>query len=139
MEADAIILGSPIYFWDVTGEMRSFLERFMFPVLTYTEGYKGLLTRKIPIGFIYTMNVTESFMQESGYNKLFEPTHAVLQRLFGYCEAINAYDTLQFSDYSKYLCTVFDESKKKQSRKDRLPIDQKSAFDLGVNLIDQLG
>ena len=36
-EADAIILGSPIYFGTVTGEMRSFMERLMFPYLTYTN------------------------------------------------------------------------------------------------------
>lgn len=31
--ADAVILGSPIYFGDVTSMMRSFLERFLFPSL----------------------------------------------------------------------------------------------------------
>ena len=30
-QADVIILGSPIYFGTVTGEMRSFLERLFFP------------------------------------------------------------------------------------------------------------
>jgi len=28
--ADAVVLGSPIYFSEVTGEMRSFVERFLF-------------------------------------------------------------------------------------------------------------
>jgi len=36
-EADALILGSPVYFGTVTGEMKSFLERLLFPVLTYTD------------------------------------------------------------------------------------------------------
>ena len=31
-EADAIILGSPIYLGTVSGEMRSFMERLMFPI-----------------------------------------------------------------------------------------------------------
>ena len=34
-EAGALILGSPIYFGDVTGEMRSFLERLFFPKPIY--------------------------------------------------------------------------------------------------------
>jgi len=136
MEADAIILGSPIYFWDVTGEMRSFIERLMFPVLTYTEGYKGLLTRKIPIGIIYTMNVTENFMKESGYSKLFEPMQAGLERLFGHCEILNSYDTLQFDDYSKYHCTVFDEGKKKAWHDEQFPKDCESAFNLGARLLE---
>ena len=40
--ADAIILGSPIYFGAVSGEMRSFMERLMFPYLTYTDPLQSL-------------------------------------------------------------------------------------------------
>ncbi|HLA80370.1 MAG TPA: flavodoxin family protein, partial [Thermoleophilia bacterium] len=32
---DALVLGSPIYFGDVTGETRSFLERLLFPNISY--------------------------------------------------------------------------------------------------------
>ncbi len=67
LAADALLLGSPIYFHAVTGEMRSFLERLMFPILTYTEDYKGLLEKKIPVGFIYNMNVTKEYMIEANY------------------------------------------------------------------------
>ena len=28
---DAVILGSPVYFWGVSGEMKSFMERLMYP------------------------------------------------------------------------------------------------------------
>jgi len=138
MAADAIILGSPIYFWDVTGEMRSFLERLMFPVLTYTEGYVGLLERKIPVGFIYTMNVTESFLQDSNYNSLLKPAQAGLERLFGHCEALYAYDTVQFDDYSKYVCTVFDEDTKKKVQKEQFPVDCENAYHLSVRLMGNL-
>ena len=34
IQADAIILGSPVYFSYPTGEFRSFLERLLFPVHT---------------------------------------------------------------------------------------------------------
>ena len=138
MSADAIVFGSPVYLWDVTGEMRSFLERLMFPVLTYTEGYVGLLDRKIPTGFIYTMNVTEEFLQGSNYKSLFEPAQAGLARLFGSCEALYSYDTLQFDDYSKYVCTVFDEGKKKQRHDEQFPIDCESAYNLGVRLVENV-
>ena len=39
--ADAIILGSPIYFGRVTGEMRSFMERLWFPYLEYADPIVG--------------------------------------------------------------------------------------------------
>jgi len=138
LEADVIILGSPIYFWDVTGEMRSFLERLMFPVLTYTEGFKGLLKRKIPIGCIYTMNVSEEFLNDAGYSKIFDHNHAGLERLFGHCEYINAYNTVQFDDYSKVHCEVFDESTKKKWQEAEFPNDEQRAFELGVRLLERM-
>jgi multimeric flavodoxin WrbA len=46
-EADAVVLGSPIYFGAVTGEMRSFLERWLFPYLTYTDPPQTLFPKKI--------------------------------------------------------------------------------------------
>ena len=66
-QADAIILGSPIYFGTVSGEMHSFMERLLFPFFTYTDPPQSLLPKKIPTGFIYTMGITEEVMKEWGY------------------------------------------------------------------------
>ncbi len=44
--ADAMILGSPIYFGMITGEMRSFLERLMFQYLVYDANHTSLCTKK---------------------------------------------------------------------------------------------
>ena len=136
MAADALLLGSPIYFESVTGEMRSLLERLLFPVLTYTEGYKSLLERKIPVGFIYTMNVTTQFMERANYLAALRFAEMDLERLFGHCEALTANDTTQFDDYSKYLCTVFDPEQKKQARNEQFPEDKENAFALGNRLIE---
>jgi multimeric flavodoxin WrbA len=59
-EADAIILGSPIYFGSITGEMRSFMERLLFAPLVYTKPPQSIFPRKIRTGIIYTMNVPGS-------------------------------------------------------------------------------
>ena len=139
MSADAIIMGSPVYFQNVTGMMRSFLERLMFPVLTYTEGYKGLLDRKIPIGFIYTMNVPKNFVEQEDYMMPMKPTGATLRRLFGYYEPLLSYDTVQFDDYSKYVCEVFDGDKKKLVHDEQFPKDCENARALGISLIEQNG
>ena len=45
-EADAVIIGSPIYFSEVTGELRSFLERFLFQYLNYDDYSKPLSSPK---------------------------------------------------------------------------------------------
>ncbi|WP_033165433.1 flavodoxin family protein [Clostridium sp. KNHs205] len=138
LAADALLLGSPIYFHAVTGEMRSFLERLMFPILTYTEDYKGLLKKKIPVGFIYNMNVTKEYMIEANYLQVLRFAENSLESLFGSCESLAVNDTLQFKDYSKYVVTVFDENKKKKVKEEQFPIDCESAFQLGSRLIQRV-
>jgi multimeric flavodoxin WrbA len=45
-EADAVFLGSPIYFGNVTGELQSFMERLFFPYYIYTKEKKRTLFPK---------------------------------------------------------------------------------------------
>ena len=61
-EADILIMGSPVYFHTETGEMRSFMERLLFPYLTYTPGYASIFPGKALTGLVYTMNVAEEKM-----------------------------------------------------------------------------
>ena len=131
-DADVIILGSPIYLGSDTGMMRSFLERLIFPYLTYTPEHGTLFPRKIPAGFIYTMNVSEEQAKEYGYPLHFSMNSHVLEMVFGHAEYLCAYDTYQFKDYSKVFCTMFDEKKKAERKKTVFPQDCKKAFDLGV-------
>ncbi|MGD0535246.1 MAG: flavodoxin family protein [Methanoregula sp.] len=131
-DADAIILGSPIYFGTDTGMMRSFLERLMFPYLTYTLPHGTLFPRKILTGFIYTMNIPENMVKEYGYTLHFATNENVLAGLFGHSEHLCAYDTYQFKDYSKVLCTMFDAKKKAERKKTVFPKDCKKAFLMGV-------
>lgn len=135
--ADAIILGSPIYFESVTGVMRSFLERFMFPYSIYAPGYPSLFGRKIQTGFIYTMNITNEQMKDLGYKQGLKSSEMAMKRLFGSFESLIVNDTYQFDDYSKYVVTVFDEKKKAKVRKEQFPKDCQAAFDMGVRFAKQ--
>jgi multimeric flavodoxin WrbA len=65
-EADAVVIGSPIYLGNATGEMRSFLERLVFQYLTYTDPPGSLFPKQIKTGFIYTMGVPEEIMNQWG-------------------------------------------------------------------------
>ena len=49
-KVDALILGSPIYFGTITGEMKSFLERAAYSYLTYTVDRASLFPKKIRPG-----------------------------------------------------------------------------------------
>lgn len=131
---EAIILGSPIYFGTVTGEIRSFMERLMFPYLEYTLPPQSLFPRKIKSGFIYTMNISKEDIKEYGYNVHFNTNQRVLEVLFGHCESIFSYDTYQFKDYSKVVCDRFDPAKKEKQRETIFPKDLENAFELGVRL-----
>lgn len=135
--ADAIILGSPIYFQSVTGNMRSFMERLMFPYLRYTAEDRSIFGRKIPIGFIYTMNITLDQMNELGYMQGLRFIEEDLKGIFGSFESLVVNDTYQFDDYSKYVVTTFDGNKKTKVREEQFPEDCKKAFDLGVRLAQQ--
>ncbi|HML34945.1 MULTISPECIES: flavodoxin family protein [Sporomusa] len=129
---DALILGSPIYFGNVTGAMRSFIERMAFPYIIYDENYSSLFKKKIPLGFIYTMNLDENTMKEWGYVPVLKATETQLGRIFGTSEALYVTDTYQFNDYSKYIVTAFDEAHKAKRRKEEFPKDCEKAFEMGI-------
>lgn len=129
---DAIILGSPIYLMSVTGYMRAFMERLIFPYLTYTENYKSLFEKKIPAAMIYTMNITDEQMQTFGLRQVLELQERYIEKMFGSVEQLIVNDTYQFDDYSKYDITVFDEDKKAKIKEEQFPLACKKAFDLGV-------
>lgn len=138
-KAGAIILGSPIYYGTVSGEMKSFMERLLFPYTEYTITYSSLFPRKIKAGFIYTMNIPENMMQELGYEQQFRLHQATLKRILGASEYICSFDTYQFDDYSKYVSSRFDPEKKLQRHKEIFPQDCKKAFEMGVRLTEAVG
>lgn len=131
--ADALVIGSPIYFGTVTGETRSFLERLLFPYLTYTVPYGTLFPRKIKTGFIYSMNVTEELSTEVGYQQIYK-THEQYLGLIGSAETLCAYDTCQVDDYSKVMIESFDPIHKAKRRSEALPLDCQRAFEMGKRI-----
>jgi len=135
--ADAIILGSPIYLGAATGEMRSFLERLIFQYLVYDKNYSTLFSRKIRTGFIYTMNVDDSRLNEMGYEHHLKLTEMAMARTFGSAESLFVTDTYQFDDYSKYVVTSFDAEKKAKRRKEEFPNDCKKAFEMGARFVTE--
>lgn len=132
--ADALVIGSPIYFGTVTGETRSFLERLLFPYLTYTVPYGTLCPKKIRAGLIYTMNATEKQSNEVGYEQVFKTTERYVQMLLGSAETLCAYDTCQVDDYSKVVIESFDPIHKAKRRTEVLPLECQRAFELGQRL-----
>jgi multimeric flavodoxin WrbA len=134
--ADAFILGSPIYFGTVTGEMRSFMERLLFQYLVYARPPESLFGRKIKTAFINTMNVSEEMMKEYHYPVHIGLNEGVLARTFGESETLCSYETLQFEDYDKVVFNYFDPEERRQRRINVFPEDCRKASELGARLVD---
>lgn len=133
-ESDAVIFGSPIYLGCITGEMQSFMERLVFPYLTYTDPPQTLFPKPMRTAFIYTMGIPEQMVDQFGYSQRFERTEQMLARIFGSSETLLSFDTYQFEDYSKYVAPRFNPVEKLKRRKEVFPKDCQKAFDLGARL-----
>lgn len=138
-EADAIILGTPIYFGMPTGEMRSFLERLLFQYLIYDADHSSLLQKRIKTGFIYTMNVPESRLKQVGYEQILRGTEMALRRIFGSTEVLYVTNTYQFDDYSKYETSAWNVEEKAKRRKEVFPEDCQKAYEMGAGFARQSG
>ena len=135
-ESDAIILGSPIYLGSVTGEMRSFMERLIYPYLVYDKNSSTLFNKKISTAFIYTMGVKEDRMRMMGFDKPSVINEMLMGHIFGgTSESLFVNDTYQFDDYSKYVSDAYNPEEKAKRRKDEFPAACKKAFEIGVKLV----
>ncbi len=131
-KSDAIVFGSPIYFGNVTGQMRSFLERLIFPKFVYG---KETLAKKKPTAFIYTMNVTKEFSDEQYTQSVYSTIERFIEYTFGKPYSYKAYDTYQFKDYSLYEHYIFDVDAKKKQKEEQFPKDLEEAYNIGVQLV----
>jgi multimeric flavodoxin WrbA len=134
-DADAVILGSPIYLGNSTGEMRSFMERYIFPYLVYSENPRSLYPKNIPVGYIYTMGINMVRLDSFGISKLIELNEMLATRIFGYSESLCSTDTYQFDDYSKYVAPMFDPVAKAKRREEVFPLDCEKAFEMGKRFV----
>jgi multimeric flavodoxin WrbA len=135
LESDVLLFGSPIYFGDVTGEMRSFLERLLFPSTSYDEFGKSTFARTTSCGWVFTMNCPEKFVKDVHYDVLIEH-HASLMNILKsrLTEVVTSHETYQFADYSAMNAALFDVDARVKWREEQLPVDRRKAFDMGVRL-----
>jgi multimeric flavodoxin WrbA len=131
--ADALFLGSPIYFGAVTAPAKVFIER-LYPYLSYRD-LTSNLSRKIPTGLVFTMGANDEemaiFDQHIRFNK------AIFRLLFGSVETLLGTDTFHVEDYSKivadFLETMVD--RKLKHRQEVFPQECEKAFDMGVRFV----
>ena len=133
IDSDVLLIGSPIYYSDVTGETRSFLERFYFAGMTYNKNRTPLYPKRIKVGWVFTMNAPGEVYIEY-FGKLLETS----TRIIGESEYVMAYQTQQFEDYSKYAATMFDVEMVKKRHIEQFPKDCEAAFAMGKRLAESV-
>lgn len=140
LEADALIVGTPIYWSYPTGMFRNFIERLLFPILRYdsdgTGGAMKYIDKKLATGLIYTMNNTPERYKLVHYDTILAPDRNYMEIMFGYCEVLNSFNTWQFPDYSKFDASAIDIKEKEWFRDNQFPKDKQAAFDLGKRLAE---
>ena len=137
--ADCIALGSPIYFMNITAGMAAFLERFLYPYSIYSMETPSVFPRKIPSGFLYTMNMKKDQVEFMELLKAsLKPFELFTEIVLGIKpEILYSYDTYQYSDYNKYEHSMFSEPEKARQKKEQFPIDCEQAFQMGVRLANK--
>ncbi len=134
MEADAWVIGSPVYINNISGMTQCLTERLVFPAISYDAGPLTRFTGKIHAAFIYTMNTSTEQLSESGFLSMMETNKKSLAIFNGVVEQLVVGDTLQFKNYSKYAASLFDETHKRKVREEQFPLDRIEAFKLGKRL-----
>ncbi|EHJ01219.1 NADPH-dependent FMN reductase [Clostridium sp. DL-VIII] len=143
IDADAVIIGSPIYFSSLTGEARSFMERLIWPRMGF-EG-SGSPKKIIPTGYIYTMNVENITDDVLGYSYKdhFKSIELQTQWGMGAAESLSVtriYNYPLETEYSKYFSTLINPNgtvEDTEKRKEEFITDCDKAFELGIKLAKQ--
>ena len=132
-QADGLALGSPIYFGDVTGQMRTFLERLAFPWLSYND-YSLTAPKRMPVVLMETMNGTVETNNSQGYGSM----EYCIANALGQPEHINAYNTYQVKNYDRYELKGFSEEAKLKYREEHWEQDLQSAYDAGKRMAESI-
>ena len=128
-QADGLVLGSPIYFGQITGLMQAFLERLAFPWLSYND-YSMTAPKKMPVVLMETMNGLPDRNNSQGYG----PMEYCITAALGQPKHVNAYNTYQVKNYDRFELASFSEEAKRKYREEHWAQDLQRAFDAGVEM-----
>ncbi len=132
-ESDALIVGSPVYFGDVTADLRAFFERLWFAGLMYNKEHMVRNPKRMPVKIIFTTNAPQAYFHKA----LNESLTNTMNGFIGPTELIEANDTLQFDDYSKYDASMFDVEAKHKRHNEVFPLDLKRAYEMGRRAVEE--
>ena len=128
-QADHLIMGSPIYFGEPTGQLRMALERIVFPALSYSS-FSTIFTGKIDVDVFLTMNAPQEFYDRA-YKEKMEEYFGPFHMLNGTIRIHPVCDTVQVKDYSLYEMEKIDGAHKQALHDAQFPALLEQAFAVG--------
>ena len=132
-QADGLVMGSPIYFGDVTGQMRTFLERLSFPWLFYND-YSLTAPKRMPVVLMETMNGLPDRNNSQGYGSM----EYCIANALGQPEHLIAYNTYQVKNYDRFELAGFSEEAKRQYRDEHWEKDLQKAYEAGKRMAEDI-
>lgn len=128
--ADAIFLGSPIYFSSITAQAKLFIDR-LFPYISYAH-HGSIFPRKIQVGAIFTGGVPP--VRRRLFEKSVGFAATVLGRILGPCETLWSVDTFHVKDYTKIVADSMEPQveRKLKHQREVFPRDCRKAFAMGA-------
>ncbi len=136
-EADALIMGAPVYFMNLSSGMMAFIERLLFSNYIYSNEIPTVFPKALPNAFIYTMNMTEEHVKQFAIREKFAVHEGFAGKILqAETRTLYACNTTQFADYSKYESSIFDPEEKAAYRKELFPQQCAAAYELGKSLLN---
>ena len=134
-DADGLVLASPIYMGETTGELHSFMERWTFPWLSYKD-YSNNCPKHMPVVAIYTMNASPAQMDfvERGVGM----SEWIIKNTMNDFTRICACNTYQVKNYDRYEFAP-NQAEVKQAWKDaHWEEDLQKAYEAGKRMAEKV-
>ena len=134
--SDVVAFGSPIYFSEITAQLRGFLERLWYPFVQFKRGEPQIIAPKqVRTAFLIPMNISEVAMRHSGYDALLQPVLQWTGYVFGHEPRVQyCFDTLQYRDYNRYWADAWNVAAKQRRHEPQFPLDLRQARQLGYSM-----
>jgi multimeric flavodoxin WrbA len=129
--ADGIVIGSPVYFMDISAQTKCFFERLNYP---------GPSAKKIPSAFIYTMNANEEQFEQFQFDKALGITRTYMKNNFGVePDTVYSFNTFQYNDREN-LTEHFRRNvqTKLANREIQFPKDKENAYQAGIKMVETI-
>ncbi|WP_461209548.1 flavodoxin family protein [Desulfocurvus sp. DL9XJH121] len=137
MAADALVLGSPVFYGGQSGVMRCFLERLLYPLYPFSD-HKTLGSRPIPSLFIYTMGGPRAQAEKDSYFEGIDlMTRWLEQLLLAPSKVLMRCATMHQDDYTPFGPLRFDVEARRRDFVETFPRDCLEAESMGASLIGE--